>query len=201
MRVIVVGAGAVGATAVESLYNDHDCTVVDLDPARLKTVSDSFDVRVVQGDGAGREALEEAGAQGADLVLACMARDEANLVTAMLVRRLSGARIVIRTTDMAYLDTWRRGDLDVDFIVSSEFETASAVARLVGVPGARQADFFADGEVQVLQFDVSRRAPPAFCGRPLAEAALPPNPVWWGSSVTATRSSRAHRKGSFLAIG
>jgi trk system potassium uptake protein TrkA len=54
-----------------------------------------------------------------------MPRDEANLVSAMLVRRLSGARIVIRTTDMAYLDTWRRGDLDVDFIVSSEFETAS----------------------------------------------------------------------------
>ena len=63
MRVIVVGAGAVGATAVESLYNDHDCTGVDLDPVRLKTVSDSFDVRVVQGDGAGREALEEARAR------------------------------------------------------------------------------------------------------------------------------------------
>lgn len=91
------------------------------------------------------------GRRGADLVLACMPRDEANLVTAMLVRRLSGARIVIRTTDMAYLDTWRRGDLDVDFVVSSEFETASAVAGLVGVPGARQADFFADGEADRLQ--------------------------------------------------
>jgi len=60
-----------------------------------------------------------------------------------------------------------------DFIVSSEFQTASAVARLIGVPGARQADFFLDGEVQVLQFDVSGRAPPAFCGRPLAKAGLP----------------------------
>jgi hypothetical protein len=35
----------------------------------------------------------------------------------MLVRRLSGARTVIRTGDTAYLDTWRGGDLDVDFIV------------------------------------------------------------------------------------
>jgi Trk K+ transport system NAD-binding subunit len=56
---------------------------------------------VVQGDGADREAPEEARARGADLVLACMPRDEANLVSAMLVRRLSGAQIVIRTTDMA----------------------------------------------------------------------------------------------------
>jgi trk system potassium uptake protein TrkA len=174
MRVIVVGAGAVGATALESLHDHHDCTAVDLDPVRLKAMSDAFDVRVVQGDGAGRDALQEAAVKEADLVLACTPRDEANLVTAMLVRRLSDARTVIRTAAMAYLETWRSGDLDVDFIVSSEFETASAVSRLVGVPGARQADFFLDGEVQVLEFDVSRQAPQSFCGRALAEAALPP---------------------------
>lgn len=170
---IVVGAGAVGRTALESLHEHHECTVVDVDPGRLKQVSDALDVRVVLGDGAGRESLQAAEVRRADLVLACMPRGEANLVTAMLVRRLSQARTVIRTGDTAYLDTWRAGDLDVDFIVSSEFETASAVARLIGVPGASRADFFLDGEVQVLQFDVSRSAPPAFCGRPLAQAGLP----------------------------
>lgn len=65
----------------------------------------------------------------------------------------------------------RAGDLDVDCMVSSEFETASAVARVVGVPGSRQADFFLDGEVQVLEFDVSRAGGQPFCGRPLAAAA------------------------------
>ncbi|MGH3265455.1 MAG: NAD-binding protein, partial [Trebonia sp.] len=155
------------------MHEHHECTVVDLDPGRLKAVSDALDVRVVRGDGAARETLHAAEVKRADLVLACMPRDEANLVAAMLVRRLSAARTVIRTGDTAYLDTWRAGDLDVDFIVSSEFQTASAVARLVGVPGARQADFFLDGEVQVLQFDISRHSPPAFSGRPLARAGFP----------------------------
>ena len=49
---------------------------------------------------------------------------------------------MIRAGDTAYLDTWRSGDLGMDFIVSSEFETANAIARLVGVPGARTTDFF-----------------------------------------------------------
>ena len=102
-----------------------------------------------------------------------MPRDEANLVCAILVRRLSAAQTVIRISDTAYVDTWRAGDLDVGFIVSNEFEAASAVARLVGVAGARQADFFLNGEVQVLEFDVSLRAPQACCGRTLAEAGLP----------------------------
>lgn len=173
MRVIVVGAGAVGMTAAESLQERHECTIIDLDPARVKDVSDRLDVRVVRGDGAGRDALQAAEVDRADLVLACMPRDEANLVCAMLVRRLSSARTVIRTGDTAYLDTWRSGDIDVDYVVSSQFQTAAAIARLVGVPGAREADFFMEGEVQVLQFDVSDRTPPAFARRPLAEAGLP----------------------------
>ncbi|MGH3265149.1 MAG: NAD-binding protein [Trebonia sp.] len=46
---------------------------VDLDPERLKAVSDRLDVHVVRGDGAGRVALQEAGAERADLILACTA--------------------------------------------------------------------------------------------------------------------------------
>jgi trk system potassium uptake protein TrkA len=173
MRVVIVGAGHVGQTVLESLHEAHDCTVIDIDPARLRTVTQSFDARVVEGDGAGREALQEAGVVEADLLLACTSRDEANLVTAMLARRLSKARTVVRTTNMSYLTAWRERDLDVDFMVSSEFETANAIVRVIGVPGTRQADFFANGRVQALQFEVSRSHPPAFVGHPLAEAGLP----------------------------
>lgn len=173
MRVVIVGAGHVGRTILESLHDAHECTVIDLDAGRLQGISQSFDARVVTGDGAGRDALLEAGVKDAELLLACTSRDEANLVTAMLGRRLSQARTVVRTTNMAYLGAWRDGDLDVDFMVSSEFETANAVARVIGVPGTRQADFFLRGRVQVLLFDVRRSDPPAFSGRPLAEAGLP----------------------------
>jgi trk system potassium uptake protein TrkA len=174
MRVVIVGAGHVGQTVLESLHESHNCTVIDLDAARLRAVSQAYDARVVEGDGAAREALQEAGIAGAQLVLACTSRDEANLVTAMLARRLSKARTVVRTTNMAYLTAWRERDLDVDFMVSSEFETANAIVRVIGVPGTRQADYFVNGRVQVLQFEVpAGDPPPAFCGRPLAEAGLP----------------------------
>jgi trk system potassium uptake protein len=173
MRVIVVGAGHVGQTAVESLHEAHDCTVIDLDAVRLRAMSHAFDVQVVEGNGAGREALQDAGIARAELLLACTSRDEANLVAAMLARRLSSVRTVVRTTDMGYLQAWSEGDLDVDFMVSSELETANAIARVVGVPGTRQADFFLDGDVQVLEFDLPRAGAPSFSGRPLAEAGLP----------------------------
>ncbi|CAM5313698.1 hypothetical protein TPAU25S_00936 [Tsukamurella paurometabola] len=65
----------------------------------------------------------------AELVLACTSRDEVNLVIAMLARRLSSARTVVRATGTDYLPAWRAGDLDVDLLVSTAYETASAVAR------------------------------------------------------------------------
>jgi trk system potassium uptake protein TrkA len=196
MRVIVVGAGHVGQTALESLHEAHECTVIDVDGVRLQALSHEFDVRVVEGDGAGREALQDADVARAELLLACTSRDEANLVTAMLARRLSSARTVVRTTDMGYLQAWSDGDLDVDFMVSSELETASAIARVVGVPGTRQADFFLDGDVQVLEFDVPLVRAPPFSGRPLAEAGLPSESRVVGIIRTGVSCCRAPRRRS-----
>ena len=39
----------------------------------------------------------------------------------------SGARVVVRTTSVEYLDAWREREIDVDFMVSSELETANAI--------------------------------------------------------------------------
>ncbi|GGX18576.1 Trk system potassium transport protein TrkA [Streptomyces malachitofuscus] len=173
MRVVVVGVGQVGHTVVKSLAETHECTVIDVDQARLEAVSHAYDVRVIHGSGTRRETLLEAGVADADLVLACTSRDEVNLVTAMLARRLSSARTVVRATGTDYLAAWRAGDLDVDLLVSKAFETASAVARVLHVPGARHVDFFAGGEVVVLGIDVPEVSPPWFAGRPLRDAGLP----------------------------
>ena len=49
MKIVVLGAGQVGATIVEALHGDHEVTVVDLDPARLQALR--YDVRTVRGGG------------------------------------------------------------------------------------------------------------------------------------------------------
>ena len=61
MRILVVGAGQVGATIVEALHDEHDVTVVDLDPARLAALANRFDVATIEGNGASRRTLQEAG--------------------------------------------------------------------------------------------------------------------------------------------
>ena len=137
MKVIVLGAGDVGRAVVDALHEEHDITVVDLAPEWLAPLADRYDVRTVEGNGTTREVMRRAGVADADLLMACTAREEANLVCAMLVKRLSQAQTIVRTTSVEYLEAWRERDIEVDFMVSSELETANAISGHIGLPAAR----------------------------------------------------------------
>ena len=174
MRIFLIGAGQVGATIVESLHHEHDITVLDIEPARLRALAERFDVATYEGDGTSRKDLADAGVADADLVIACTSRDESNLVAGMFARReAQGATTVIRTSNVEYVELWRAGQLDVDFVVSSELETAHTISRTIGVPAARQTDIFAEGQVQIVEFDVDENAAPELVGVPLRRAATP----------------------------
>jgi trk system potassium uptake protein TrkA len=174
MRIVVLGAGHVGTAIVEALHEEHEITVIDTDARRLAPLADRFDVRTVEGNGATKSVLRQAGVQDLDLLIACSPNENANLVAAMLVKKLSRAKVLVRASSIEYLDAWREREIDVDFMVSSELETANAILGLVGVPAARQTDVFADGRVQVVEYDVPDDAPPGpVIGRPLREAQLP----------------------------
>jgi trk system potassium uptake protein TrkA len=174
MEIFVVGAGQVGSTIVEALHEEHDLAVVDVDAARLTALGGRYDVVTVHGDGASRQVLQEAGVGRADLFIACTSRDESNIVAAMLSKKLApAARTIVRTSNVEYLQVWQERQLDVDFIVSSEHETALAVSRTIGLPAARQTDVFANGQVQIVEFDVDPGAGRGVVGAPLREARLP----------------------------
>jgi trk system potassium uptake protein TrkA len=174
MRIVVIGAGQVGSTVVEALHDEHQLTVVDIDGSRLNALSYRYDVSSVEGNGASRRVLQDAGVPHADLLIACTSRDEPNLIAAMLAKKLAPEiRTVVRTTDEEYLEVWHERQLDVDLIVSSELETAHAISRIIGVPAARQTDVFADGQVQIVEFDVEPGAGDGVVGLPLREARIP----------------------------
>ena len=176
MKIFIIGAGQVGATVVQALHDEHELTVFDLDEERLAAISQRYDVATVEGNGASRRVLSQAGITSADLLIACTSRDESNIVSAMISKACSArTTTVVRTSNPEYLDVWREGQLDVDFIVSSETETAYAISRTIGVPAARQTDVFAEGQVQMVEFDVTDTADASIVGTPLRGASIPPD--------------------------
>jgi trk system potassium uptake protein len=155
VKIFVIGAGQVGWTIVEALHQEHDLTVIDLDRARLAALANRYEIATAEGNGASRRSLQEAGVRGADLLIACTSRDEVNIVSSMFSKMLAPeTKTIVRTTNVEYLEIWQERQIEIDFMVSSELETAHAVSRIIGVPAARQTDVFADGQVQMVEFDL-----------------------------------------------
>jgi trk system potassium uptake protein TrkA len=205
MRIFVIGAGQVGSTIVEALHGEHNLTVLDLDPARLTPLAYRYDVATVEANGASRRALADAGVRDADLVIACTSRDEANLVAGTFARiEAPRATTVIRTSNVEYIELWREGRLDLDFVVCSELETAHAIARVIGVSAAVQTDVFANGQVQIVEYDVTERSSSTVVGRPLREARIPADSrvasIIRGDEMTLPRGGEVIRPGDRIVV-
>jgi trk system potassium uptake protein TrkA len=205
VKIFVIGAGQVGATVVQALQDEHELTVFDLDEERLAAISQRYDVATVEGNGASRRVLSAAGITQADLLIACTSRDESNIVSAMISKACSPrTTTVVRTSNPEYLEVWREGQLDVDFIVSSEVETAYAISRTIGVPAARQTDVFAEGQVQLVEFDVDDGTNPSVLDTPLREARIPPDSrvaaIIRGADVVIPRGSEVIRPGDRIVV-
>jgi trk system potassium uptake protein TrkA len=203
MKIVVIGAGQVGSTVVEALHGEHDITVIDLDEGRLSGLSERYNAAILVGNGASRRTLEEAGVSKADLLIACTSRDEINIIAAIFSKKIApDTKTVVRTTNEEYLEIWHERELDFDLIVSSERETALAVSGLIGVPAARQTDVFANGQVQIVEFDVG--VGQSVIGVPLRQAEIPADSkvasIIRGDSIVVPRGEETIEAGDRIIV-
>ncbi|WP_435115244.1 Trk system potassium transporter TrkA [Halolamina sp. C58] len=170
MRVIIVGAGQVGESIAADLSDAHDVVIVERDPDRVEELNYSLDVLAIEGDGTSLSALEEADVADADMVIASTDDDETNIVVSSSVKAVSEAFTIARVKNTEYLRTWQRSQtaFGVDFMVCTYLLAAESIVRVVGLPAARDADTFADGRVEMAEFDVDAASPLA--GQSVAEA-------------------------------
>ena len=163
VRVVIVGAGQVGSSIAESLAGDHDVVVVDIDSERVDDLTYSHDVMPFRGDGTDIEALEEAGAADADMVIASTDDDEANIVICGVAKIASDAFTIARVKEPKYLHAWERasGAFGVEFMVCTDLLAAQAIVGVIGLPTALDVDMFADGLIQMTEFEIPADSPVA----------------------------------------
>jgi len=155
MKIIILGAGQVGANLAESLVaENNDITVIDLDVARLALLQDRFDLRTVRGHAAHPSVLKQAGAEDADMLVAVTQSDETNLVACRIASTLFNVptRIArIRSNDFLGLEPgFLAEQFGVDDVISPEQEVTDTLRRLMEHPEALQVLDFADGKVRLI---------------------------------------------------
>ena len=71
LSIIIVGCGKVGETLVEQLIKEgHDITVIDRSAKKVQSITDTYDVMGMVGNGASYSVQKEAGVENTDLLIA-----------------------------------------------------------------------------------------------------------------------------------
>ena len=59
-NIVIIGAGEVGFNLAKSLSKEeHDITVIDIDPLKCQKVTNHIDAKVIEGDACSQRILQE----------------------------------------------------------------------------------------------------------------------------------------------
>ena len=172
MKIIILGAGRVGQSVADSLVSErNDITVIDTDAERLRDLESRFDLRGVVGNGIEPAVLAEAGAQDTDLLIACAAQDETNLVcckVAQLMFNIPKRIARVRSTGFQRDERLVGPEgFAVDRIICPEESLTRYIGKLIDYPEAMQVREFAGGRACLVS--VRARAGAPMVGHTVAE--------------------------------
>ncbi|MFC7003151.1 Trk system potassium transporter TrkA [Pseudobowmanella zhangzhouensis] len=156
MKIIILGAGQVGATLAENLVGEqNEITIIDANAQVLRELQDRLDLRIVEGHGSHPNILKQACAEDADMLIAVSNSDETNMMACQVAHTLfkTPTKIArIRSED--YLNfqeqLFKPQDIPVDHLIAPEQLVTQSIRRLIDYPGALQVMEFADGKVSLV---------------------------------------------------
>lgn len=157
MKIIIVGCGKVGCVLAKQLSREkHNITVIDTNYSLVHTVSNSYDVMGVVGNGASNLVQSEADIEHTDLFIAVTGSDELNLLCCVIAKKSGDCSTIARVRNPVYsMETdFIRQELGLSMIINPEFAASAEIARLLRFPRAIEIDVFAKGRVEMLRFKV-----------------------------------------------
>ncbi|MBE2261570.1 MAG: Trk system potassium transporter TrkA [Burkholderiaceae bacterium] len=155
MRIIILGAGRVGESVAESLVSEqNDITMIDPDPERLRDLEDRLDLRGVPGNGIQPSVLRSAGAEDADMFIACAALDETNLTACKVAKSLFGIQTTVarlRSPEFEEgAELLNKEGFAVDHVICPEESVMHTILQLIDYPEALQVLEFSQGRARLI---------------------------------------------------
>ena len=171
MRIVIVGAGAVGRHLSEQLsVEGQDVVLIDRDAEHLRKVERDLNILAVEGNGASAHVLEQAGIEKADLFIAVTDIDEVNLIACILAREYGVVRKVARVRNQEYLSVSspiNEQRLGIDLMINPDQVMADEIVRISEISEAFEAVQLAHGDVILVGYEIREDNP--VCGITLAD--------------------------------
>ena len=177
MKIVIVGAGAVGTHLSKLLSREHqDCVLIDDNEERLEGVAE-YDVMTYNALPTSINALKEAGADKADLFVGVTTEESTNISACIIAHALGAKKTVARIDNYEYLKPQNQKffqQLGIDSMVYPEVLAAIDITNGLKMSWVRQRWDVHDGALVLL--GIKLRAGCEILNQPLKDLCGPEDP-------------------------
>jgi trk system potassium uptake protein TrkA len=112
--VVIAGGGNIGFRLAQKLEETNQVKLIERDSRRARRISEQLSNTIVlTGDASDEELLLEENIDSADVFVAVTNAEEANILSAMLAKRLGAKKVMALINRPAYAELMESGNLDV----------------------------------------------------------------------------------------
>jgi trk system potassium uptake protein TrkA len=113
-RVVIAGGGNIGFRLAKALEKTNQVKLIERDIKRARKISELLENTIVlNGDAADEELLIEENIDSADVFAALTNSEEANILSAMLAKRLGAHKVMALINKPSYADLIESGSIDI----------------------------------------------------------------------------------------
>jgi trk system potassium uptake protein TrkA len=113
-RIIIAGGGNIGLRLAEAIESRHQVKIIDCNPETTRRLSERLERTIVLlGDAADGELLLEENIENTDVFCALTNDEEANILSAMLAKRLGARKVMSLINRAAYVDLVQSDVIDI----------------------------------------------------------------------------------------
>ncbi len=125
-RIMIVGGGNIGAGLAKALEKNYSVKLIERNYKRAERLSELLDNAIVfSGDASDHELLSEENIDQTDVFIAVTNDDEANIMSAMLAKKMGAKKAMVLIQRGAYVDLVQGGSIDI--AISPQQATISAL--------------------------------------------------------------------------
>ncbi len=113
-RLIIAGGGNIGKRLARALEHNYRVKIIEKNMRRSRMVAEAMDRCIVlHGDVADENLLQEENIENTDVFCAVTNDDEANILSAMLAKRMGARKVMALINRTAYVDLVQSGPIDI----------------------------------------------------------------------------------------
>ncbi len=179
-RLVIAGGGNIGLRLARKLEKSNQVKLIERDPRRARRISEILENTIVlSGDAADEELLVEENIDSADVFAALTNSEEANVLSAMLAKRLGAKRVMALINRPSYGQLMENHAIDI--VISPQTITIGTLLAHVRRGDVVRVHSLRRGAAEAIEAVVhGTQARSRVIGRPLEKIDLPP-----GASIVA----------------